>query len=106
MSVRIQLDNSHTFYTNLDIISGRVILSLTSDENVSAIMVKLEGESRTVLMRPPGAQQNLNPALMNRSQRNQGLAQENHKVLYKVSQVFPNQNTGNKYGIHLTRWTT
>jgi hypothetical protein len=61
---------------------------------VSAIMVKLEGESRTVLMRPPGAQQNLNPALMNRSQRSQGLAQENHKVLYKVSQVYPNQNTG------------
>ena len=93
MSVRIQLDNPHSFYTNLDFISGRVILSLTSDENVSAITVKLEGESRTVLMRPPGAQQNLNPALMDRSRRTQALAEENHKILYKVSQVFPN-NTG------------
>ncbi|TVY91081.1 hypothetical protein LAWI1_G002774 [Lachnellula willkommii] len=52
MSVRIQFDNPHSFYTNLDFISGKIILSLTSDENVSAIIVKLEGESRTVLMRP------------------------------------------------------
>ena len=94
MSVRIQLDNPHSFYTNLDFISGRIILNLTSDENVSAIMVKLEGESRTVLIRPPGAQQNLNPALMDRSRRSQGLAEENHKILYKVSQVFPNSNPG------------
>lgn len=102
MSVRIQLDNPHSFYTNLDFISGRVILSLTSDESVSAILVKLEGESRTVLMRPPGAQQNLNPALMNRSQRNQGLAQENHKILYKVSQVFPTKTQGTGGGLAYT----
>jgi hypothetical protein len=94
MSVRIQLDKPHSFYTNLDFISGRVILSLTSDDNVSAILVKLEGESRTVLMRPAGVQQNLNPALINRSRRDQGLAEENHKILYKVSQVFPNQKPG------------
>ena len=94
MSVRIQLDNPHSFYTNLDFISGRVILSLMSDENVSAILVKLEGESRTVLARPPGAQQNLNPALMSRRDQRQGLSTENHKVLYKVNQVFPSQDPG------------
>jgi hypothetical protein len=44
---------------------------------------------------PPGAQQALNhPALMSRSQRNQGLAHETHKILYKVSQVFPTQSQG------------
>ncbi|TVY80425.1 hypothetical protein LSUE1_G008458 [Lachnellula suecica] len=86
MSVRIQFDDPHAFYTNLDFISGKIILSLTSDENVSAIMVKLEGESRTVLMRPslqPNRQQYA------RRDNRQGLAMENHKVLYKVNQVFP-----------------
>jgi hypothetical protein len=48
MSVRIQLDDPHSFYTNLDFISGRVILSLANDDSISAINVKLEGESRTV----------------------------------------------------------
>src|ERR1700709_440856 len=86
MSVRIQLDNPHTFYTNLDYISGRIILSLTSDENVSAILVKLEGESRTILMRPMLAQ---NPQLYARREQRQTVAMENHKILYKVSQVFP-----------------
>ncbi|KAI9055809.1 hypothetical protein LZ554_000749 [Drepanopeziza brunnea f. sp. 'monogermtubi'] len=83
MSVRIQLDDPHTFYTNLDFISGRVILSLPSEESVSAIVVKLEGESRTALMRPPN---------MPNSQRNrrEGIVEENHKILYKVMQVFPN----------------
>jgi hypothetical protein len=90
MSVRIQLDDPHAFYTNLDFISGRVILSLSSDENVSAILVKLEGESRTALMRPTGlsSQQQLS---MRQNQR-QGLAQENHKILYRVDQVFPSLN--------------
>jgi hypothetical protein len=102
MSVRIQLDNPHSFYTNLDFISGRVILSLTSDESISAILVKLEGESRTVLMRPSGAQQNLNPSLMSRRDQRQGLAQENHKILYKVKQVFPNQDPGSGASLGLS----
>lgn len=89
MSVRIQFDDPHAFYTNLDYISGKIILSLVSDENVSAVMVKLEGESRTVLMRPPMHMQQ-NPQLyMRRDQRQGQLATENHKILYKVMQVFP-----------------
>ena len=91
MSVRIQLDNPPAFYTNLDTISGRIILNLTSDEKVTAIVVKLEGESRTALARPPGAQQNLNPSLMNQRDQRQGASVEIHKLLYKTNQVFPSQ---------------
>jgi hypothetical protein len=97
MSVRIQLDNPQSFYTNFDFISGRVILNLTNDENVSAILVKLKGESRTALARPPGAQQYLNPSypsLMTQRDQRQGAAKENHKILYQVSQAFPSQNLG------------
>jgi len=47
MSVRIHLDAPHAFYTNLDFLSGRIILTLPTDETISAIFVKLEGESRT-----------------------------------------------------------
>ncbi|KAE8441502.1 hypothetical protein EG329_004890 [Mollisiaceae sp. DMI_Dod_QoI] len=88
MSVRIVLDDPHAFYTNLDFISGRIILNLTSDENVTAIVVKLEGESRTVLLRPVGSLTMQGP-YSHRQQRREGLVQENHKILYRVAQVFP-----------------
>lgn len=84
MSVRIQFDKSHAFYTNLDFISGRIILSLTSDDAVSAIVAKLEGESRTQLRRPIGPRDNRQTVVM-----------ENHKILYKVTQVFPDQHPAN-----------
>ncbi|TGO19115.1 hypothetical protein BTUL_0006g01520 [Botrytis tulipae] len=94
MSVRIQLDNPHSFYTNLDFISGRVILNLTSDEAVSRIVVKVEGESKTRLSRPPEMLYtqgpNNPPALYSRRDR-QEICQENHKILYKVAEVFPNK---------------
>jgi hypothetical protein len=83
MSVRVHLDNPHTFYTNLDFITGRIILNLTSDENVSAILVKLEGESNTVLMRPRQD--------YDRKDR-PSIAAENHKILYRVEQVFPSKD--------------
>lgn len=92
MSVRIQLDNPHTFYTNLDIISGRIILSLPTDENISAIIVKLEGESRTILMRPMHPRNH--DQMYSRRQDRQTVAMENHKILYKVAQVFPSTDTG------------
>ena len=50
MSVRIQLDKPYAYFTNLDYITGKVILSTKYDENISAILVKLEGESRTRLI--------------------------------------------------------
>ena len=52
MSVRIQLDKPHAHFTNLDLISGIVILSITGNETISLITVKLEGESRTRLAGP------------------------------------------------------
>jgi len=64
--VRIVLDDPHTFYTNLDFITGRIVLNLSNDENISAIVVKLEGESRTILMRPMNVP---NPQLYAQRQR-------------------------------------
>ena len=52
-AVHIQLDRPHGCFTNLDIITGRVILNLLGDETVTAIVVKLECESRTRLAAPP-----------------------------------------------------
>ena len=83
MSVQIQLEDPRSFYSNLDFIKGRVILSLNKDENISGIFVKLEGESRSALMRPVNN---------NRPRDRNTVATENHKVLYKVAQVFPSDN--------------
>ena len=53
MSVVIKFDKSNTWqYTNLDFVDGRVVLLLQSDSTISAINVKLEGESRTRLAGP------------------------------------------------------
>jgi hypothetical protein len=88
MSVRIQLDEPRNFYTNLDFISGRVLLSLSNDETISGIFVKLEGESRSVLMRPID---NMGGRRRDRTT----VSMENHKVLYKVAKVFPTEQSIN-----------
>jgi hypothetical protein len=49
MSVRIQFDKPNACHTNLDFVTGRVILALQSDTTLQAITVKLEGESKTRL---------------------------------------------------------
>lgn len=89
MAVRIRLDSSSAFYTNLDIISGSVSLSLPREETISAITVKLEGESSTTLIRPP--------PLQSQHGRSRGgesdTINENHKILYHVVQVFPPAGT-------------
>ena len=84
MSVRSHLDDPHAFYTNLDFISGRVILNLSREDDVSAILVKLEGESNTRMAIPEDPR-------MRGDSRIQYL-QENHKILYKVQQVFPSSD--------------
>lgn len=71
MSVRIQLDKPRGVFTNLDQISGVVILSILGPETISAITVKLEGESRTYLAG--------HPAYRNRVEK-EGSRQEVHKV--------------------------
>ncbi|KAK5198239.1 hypothetical protein LTR99_007512 [Exophiala xenobiotica] len=53
MSVHIQFDQPESrCYTNLDFVNGRVILVLPLDAAISAVTVKLEGESRTRLSGP------------------------------------------------------
>lgn len=53
MAVHIQLDKPHAYFTNLDFITGRVLLTTFTAETISAINVKLECESRTRLAVPP-----------------------------------------------------
>lgn len=99
----ILLDSQHKHYTNLDFLSGRVVLHLPTEAAIGGIQVKLEGESRTRLS---GAR---NPQNVNSDKKRTEL--EHHKVslpqgeiispepmeavsnlsqiLYKVATVFP-----------------
>ncbi len=53
MSVHIRFDQpDNRCYTNLDFITGTVILILPNDTTIAAVTVKLEGESRTRLAGP------------------------------------------------------
>ncbi|KAK5085101.1 hypothetical protein LTR70_008673 [Exophiala xenobiotica] len=80
MSVRVQLDRQHgDIYTNLDFVAGRVILTLPTDATISAITVKLEGESKSRLDGPKSPQ----------DQERRKTLLEVHKLLYKVETVFP-----------------
>ena len=55
MNASIVLDQAgNSSFTNLDEISGRVILRLAKAANLEHINVKLEGESRTRLLSPSG----------------------------------------------------
>lgn len=58
MLVSIVLDEPLPHYTNLDTISGRVLIRATSNTSVSSVVVKLEGESRTRLVPPQNPQFN------------------------------------------------
>ncbi len=90
MSIRIVLENPPEFYTNQDVIRGQVLLTLNRHENLGAIVVKLEGESRTALAIPPT---DYNSPMSTRERGNPGdTLNENHKILYKVGQVFPDEH--------------
>ncbi|KAF7545420.1 hypothetical protein G7046_g9572 [Stylonectria norvegica] len=102
MSVRIALNNQPEFYTNLDFISGRIVLGLNRAEQVGSIVVKLEGESVTALQVPrvsyesePGPRPPPGPP--------GSIVSENHKILYKLQQVFPDEyyaSSSNPYGAY------
>ena len=49
MAVRIHLDKAHAQFTSLEFITGKVIFTLTNNETISGIVVKLEGESKTLI---------------------------------------------------------
>lgn len=94
MSVRIALTNPPEFYTNLDTISGKVILGFSRPEQVAAIIVKLEGESKTALGTPNIVNDGYSQASVRRRSATDSaqVIHENHKVLYKVQQVFPDES--------------
>ena len=55
MQASIVLDQpGNVSFTNLDQISGKVVLRSGKSVDVNGIIVKLEGESRTRLLSPPG----------------------------------------------------
>lgn len=83
MSVKVLLDKPHSHFTNLDFISGRIILNLSNDEAISSITVKLEGESKTRLAGPK--------SLHNDGQGGRKTELEIHKILYNLSEVFPSE---------------
>ncbi|KAM0720609.1 hypothetical protein Q7P37_004746 [Cladosporium fusiforme] len=79
MQASIILDQpGNVSFTNLDEISGRVVVRCSKSVDISTIVVKLEGESRTRLMSSGGPDgERPKPQL------------EYHKILYKVQTVFP-----------------
>lgn len=90
MSIRIALDNPPEFYTNLDVIRGQVVISLSRNEQIGAIIVKLEGESKTALGMPPDGSA---AGISHRDNYpSNDILVENHKILYKVAQVFPDES--------------
>lgn len=81
MSAVIHLDRPHAHFTNLDFITGRVVVNLPSETAIGGIQVKLEGESRTRLSGPRYPNQE------NSDKRRTEL--EVHKVRY-TALVIPN----------------
>ncbi|OJJ48107.1 hypothetical protein ASPZODRAFT_1516368 [Penicilliopsis zonata CBS 506.65] len=81
MSATIHLDRPHTHFTNLDIITGKVLVHLISETSIGGIQVKLEGESKTRLAGPRHGQPD--------TSEKKRTELEVHKILYKVLAVFP-----------------
>lgn len=89
MSLHIALDNPPEFFTNLDFVTGRIILGLSRPENVGSIVVKLEGEAQTALAMPD--MDGHRPSAYHAGSGN--VVTENHKLLYMMQQVYPDANT-------------
>ncbi|KAI1140588.1 hypothetical protein F5Y05DRAFT_322924 [Hypoxylon sp. FL0543] len=103
MSIRIALDNPPDFYTNLDFISGRVILVLHRPETIGNVIVKLEGESRTALTVPdPGGRDDFYRPRAPGLGIGGDIVTESHKILYRVFQVFPDDGVSLPFqaGLH------
>ncbi|KAI1914852.1 hypothetical protein LOZ12_004069 [Ophidiomyces ophidiicola] len=81
MSARVFLDKPHAHFTNLDFITGRVVLSLPVETAVTLVVVKLEGESRTRLVAPKHPH--------NERSDKKRTEIESHKLLYKTVTLFP-----------------
>ncbi|KAI4271205.1 MAG: hypothetical protein L6R35_006558, partial [Caloplaca aegaea] len=88
MAVRIVLNDQRSWYTNLDVISGKIILSLPRRETITAITVKLEGESITHLV----GDVPIAISAMGRRTHDEMVETEFHKVLYKVLTLLPTKD--------------
>ncbi|KAL2841471.1 hypothetical protein BJX68DRAFT_245452 [Aspergillus pseudodeflectus] len=97
MSVTIHLDRPHAHFTNLDFISGKVILNLPSETSVAGIQVKLEAESRTRLSGPRYPH--------NEHSDKKRTELEVHKLLYKVMDLFPDPTLVSNQSNPTTSWT-
>jgi hypothetical protein len=73
--------STSSFFTNLDMIEGRVHLNLPSSLSVTAIVIKLEGIAKSVCYTQP----------QHGKTRARAPVQEIHKVLYLTDTVFPDQ---------------
>ncbi|KAL5334842.1 hypothetical protein BJX70DRAFT_376829 [Aspergillus crustosus] len=97
MSVAIHLDRAHTHFTNLDFISGKIVLTLSSEASIAGIQVKLEAESRTRLAGPRYPNDE-------RSEKKR-TELEVHKLLYKVTDLFPDPALSTNPASPTTSWT-
>ncbi|KAK8069515.1 hypothetical protein PG994_006131 [Apiospora phragmitis] len=91
MSIRISLDNAPDFFTNLDFVSGRVLLGLNRPENVGNIVIKLEGESTTALSAPEFDYDRRRASTPGPGYGD--IVTENHKLLYMVQQIYPDERS-------------
>ncbi|KAL4814586.1 hypothetical protein BDW67DRAFT_165681 [Aspergillus spinulosporus] len=97
MSVAIHLDRPYKHLTNLDYLTGKVILTLQSETSVAGIQVKLEAESRTRLAGPKYPH--------NEHSDKKRTELEVHKLLYKVTDLFPDPALANSQSSPTTAWT-
>ena len=56
MNVSIVLDRTPSIVTNLDVLSGKVVVRVASPVSITSVLVKLEGESTTRLLTPTTVQ--------------------------------------------------
>ncbi|KAL4945936.1 hypothetical protein BDV06DRAFT_183659 [Aspergillus oleicola] len=96
-SVAIHFDRPHTHLTNLDFLAGKVVLTLQSEASVAGIQVKLEAESRTRLAGPRYPH--------NEHSEKKRTELEVHKLLYKVTDLFPDPALVSNQSNPTTAWT-
>ncbi|ODV93188.1 hypothetical protein PACTADRAFT_46925 [Pachysolen tannophilus NRRL Y-2460] len=91
--LKIELDKSKTggTFTNYDIINGVINLNVSSELTLSAIEVKLEGISKTVIEIPRETRNSRRQRRRSRGNEMKPII-EIHKLLYDTSIVFPPKN--------------
>lgn len=96
MQIQIVLDNPLSTWTNLDVLIGKIILQTSSPTPIMSILVKLEGESRSRIkaLQPRVGRNGVEEYGTERSV----MREESHKILYKTTVLFPDEETLNQVG--------